>query len=263
MIYDLQKASFGKRISAFLFDIILLFTLAVGILWAVFAIGNYDKYANVYGEKREEYIDRYEETYGIKIDISEEDYGKLSEDDRKKVDSARKEANEAFGKDTEAAYNYGMMVNILMTGVSLGVILSFFLLEFLVPLFLHNGMTLGKKIFGVGVMLNDGVRLPAVSLFARSMLGKCAVETMVPLFLRARSLMGKLGIVGIVVLVLLVALELGLLIFNKTRPMIHDALAMTVTVDFASQLIFDSREEMIEYKKRIHKEEAEKDPYVK
>ena len=149
----------------------------------------------------------------------------------------------------------------MMMAVSLGIVLSHFILEFLVPLFLKNGMTLGKKIFGVGIMANDGVRLTAVALFVRSMLGKCAVETMVPAFLLVLMLMGELGIVGLVVLVLIVVLEIGLMIFNKTRPMIHDALAMTVAVDFASQMIFDSHEEMIEYKKRIHQENAEKSPY--
>ena len=261
MIFDLQKASMGKRISAFLFDIILLFTLAVGVMWLVSAVGNYDAYSATYSAKREEYITRYEEKYGIEIDIGDEDYSELTDEMKAKVDSVRAEADEAFGKDKEAAYSYSMMINVMMTALSLGVFLSYFALEFLVPLFLKNGMTLGKKIFGVGIMANDGVRLTPVALFVRSMLGKCTVETMVPLFLLMLMLMGELGIVGLIVLVLLLVLEIGLLVFNKTRPMIHDALAMTVAVDFASQMIFDSHEAMIEYKKRIHQENAEKAPY--
>ena len=251
----------GKRISAFLFDIILLFTLAVAMVWLISAIGNYDSYSATYNEKREEYITSFEEKYGIKIDLSDEDYAKLTEEERASVDAVRKEADEAFGKDEAAVFSYGMMINVMMLSVSIGVFLAYFALEFLVPLFFKNGMTLGKKIFGVGLMANDGVRLTSVALFVRSMLGKYAVETMVPLFLLMLMMMGKLGIVGIVVLVLLIVFEIGLLVFNKTRPMIHDALAMTVAVDFASQMIFDTHEDMIEYKKRIHQEAVEKSPY--
>ena len=72
----------GKRISAFLFDIIIFFTLAVGIMWLVSAAGNYDGYSADYSAKREEYITKYEEKYGIKIDISDEDYAKLTDEKR-------------------------------------------------------------------------------------------------------------------------------------------------------------------------------------
>ena len=41
------------------------------------------------------------------------------------------------------------------------------------------------------------------------------------------------------------------------RPL-HDLLAQTVAVDMASQLIFDSPEDLLEYKKRLHAEDAEK-----
>ena len=39
---------------------------------------------------------------------------------------------------------------------------------------------------------------------------------------------------------------------------IHDKLAGTVTVDLASQMIFDSPEALLEYKKRLHAESTER-----
>jgi hypothetical protein len=55
-------------------------------------------------------------------------------------------------------------------------------------------------------------------------------------------------------LFVLVAAQAGLLLFRQARTPLHDMLAGTVTVDFASQMIFDSPEELLEYKKKLHAE---------
>ena len=52
-----------------------------------------------------------------------------------------------------------------------------------------------------------------------------------------------------------------MVIASKTNSPIHDMIANTVTVDMASQMIFDSRDEKIEYIKRIHAEAAENQAY--
>ena len=44
MIYDLQRASTWKRISAFLFDAILLSVVAVLFAWAMSGLLGYDDY---------------------------------------------------------------------------------------------------------------------------------------------------------------------------------------------------------------------------
>ena len=251
----------GKRISAFLFDVIIWFTLVVGLAWAIFAIADYDKYANGYQELKEKYITEYETDYGIELDITEEEREALSSEERERYNEATAAANKAFGKDAEAAYNYGMMINVLMVTLSLSILISYLVLEFAIPLFLGNGQTLGKKIFGVAVMYTSGIKLNAVGLFVRTVLGKYAVETMVPIMIALLVLLGSMGIVGIIVLALLAVFELGLIILNKTRPLLHDALAMTVTVDMASQMIFDSNEQLIEYKKKVHAEAANKKDY--
>ena len=51
--------------------------------------------------------------------------------------------------------------------------------------------------------------------------------------------------------------EIALILGTKARTPIHDKLAHTVTVDFASQMIFDTPEELLAYKKRIHAEQVE------
>ena len=65
-----------------------------------------------------------------------------------------------------------------------------------------------------------------------------------------------LNIVGIIVLALFFILQIGVMIATQTNSSIHDLLSDTVVVDFASQQIFDSEEELIAYKQKKHEEEV-------
>ena len=51
------------------------------------------------------------------------------------------------------------------------------------------------------------------------------------------------------------------LILTHTRSPIHDLVAKTVTVDFASQMIFDSEEALLAYKTKLHEEKARRAEY--
>ena len=135
--------------------------------------------------------------------------------------------------------------------------IAFLLLEFVVPLLFGNGQTLGKKVFGVAVMREDGVRLSPLLLFARTVLGKYTVETMVPVLILIMIYLNLTGIGGTVIILGMLLVQMVLLIATKARTPLHDKLAHTVTVDFASQMIFESPEAMLAYKQRIHAEQVE------
>ena len=66
-----------------------------------------------------------------------------------------------------------------------------------------------------------------------------------------------MGIIGTAVVIGMLVLQLVLLITTKAKTPVHDLLAHTVCVDFASQMIFETPEAMLEYKKRIHAEKVE------
>ena len=66
---------------------------------------------------------------------------------------------------------------------------------------------------------------------------------------------------GPVIILLILVMNLGMIIATRTRSPIHDMLANTVAIDFASQMIFDTPEALLEYKQRIHAEMAEKKEY--
>lgn len=253
MLGDVQKASMWKRISAYIFDMILLGILAVGLAALLsFALG-YDGYA----ARLDAAYEKYENEYGVTFGITEDEYLAMPEEERALFDKA----SEAVSADSEALYCYNMVINLTLIITTFSILLAYIGLEFVVPLLFKNGQTLGKKIFGLALMRNDGVKINSVSLFIRTVLGKFTIETMVPVLIIMMILLGSMGVVGVIVLGLILLLEIVLLIATKNNCAIHDLLANTVAVDFASQKIFDSAEEMIEYKKRLHAEDVAKREY--
>lgn len=252
-MYDLQKANVWKRISAFLFDLIMLVIAIVASALFLSAMLGYDGLS----KKLESSYNEYEELYGVDFEISAEDYEKLDDVARDNYDAAKK----AVSEDKDIMRLYELMINYTLIIITFSVLIAHLLLEFLVPIVLKNGQTLGKKIFGVGVMREDGVKISNPALFVRAILGKYTIETMIPVMTVALMISGVMGIFGVVVLGILLVTEIAVCSVDQNRPMVHDKMARTVCVDLASQMIFESESEMLEYKKRLQKEKAEKQTY--
>ena len=98
-------------------------------------------------------------------------------------------------------------------------------------------------------------------MFVRAMLGKYAIETMVPLSILLIFFFVVHEATLFIVFVALYVFQIILFFATKTRSFIHDALASSVTVDMASQMIFNSTEEMIAYKESLHEQEAKEAEY--
>ncbi len=254
MSYDLQKADIWKRASAFLLDLILSVIAMAGFIWLMTFIMGTNGHFDAYSSR----MDHYSAEYGVELDKLDADaYGKLSEEDRARVDTAWAE----FAKDEEANYAYNMMIQTMILSISVGILLAFLLLEFAVPMFLKNGQTIGKKVFGLGVMRIDGVKISGQILFIRSILGKYTVETMIPLMMFVWMMIGQSGPMAIVIILLVLISNIAMMIATRTNSCIHDMLAQTVTVDMASQMIFDSPEALLEYKQKLHAEAVERTDY--
>ena len=253
MMLDLQKASVLKRVSAFLLDIILLLILITGFAFVMSVVTGYDGY----NERLEAVEQTYEEKYGVSFDISEEEYNKMTEDQRKYFDEAYAE----FAKDEDALYLYNMQFNLILMISTVSILLAYVVLELILPLVFKNGQTVGKKIFGIALVHTNGVRLSTLALFVRTVLGKFTLETMIPVYIFIMALFGTLGLTGTIMLLLILVLQIGVILITKTNSCIHDLLANTVAVDLSSQMIFDSVDAMNEYKKKIHAEQVKNADY--
>lgn len=242
-----------KRISAFLFDLILLSIVSVLFAWVLSQVMGYDGYQ----QRLDEAYTRVGEEYGIDLRMPLAEYNALDDAGRATLNAAY----DALSADAEANRTYSMLIQLTILISSIAILLGYLTMEFAVPLKLGDGRTLGKKVFGLAVMQNDGVRLRAVGLFIRTVLGKYAVETMIPVIILMMVFWGTIGVMGPIVLFAILAVEAAVMVGTKTNAMIHDLLAATVVVDYASQMIFDTREDLIRYKEKIHAEMAAKQEY--
>ena len=250
---ELQRASMLKRVSAWLLDVILLVVLATGVGLVTSAVVNFDQYDQALAQCQKE----YEQRYGVSFELSQEEFAALSQEEQKYLNDAYGE----FSKDPVAVYNYNMMISLSLVIVSISLVISCLVLEFAVPLLFGNGQTLGKKMFAIAVMKQNGVQVNAVTMFVRALLGKYTFETMIPLLILLMMLMGAIGIVGPLVILAILIMELVLMISSKTGATIHDKLAQTIVVDMHTQHIFKSEKERLAHNARVHEEKVKKQPY--
>ncbi len=253
MRFELQRADFWKRISAFLFDVIIFAIVFMGVATAMSAIFDYDQYLDIVEQVELEYVEKY----GINPDITDEEFNALTDEQK----APYLECDDKRQQDERLIIAYNMLANLAIAIISVGILLSCVILELIVPIIFKNGQTLGKKIFGLAVVHTNGVRLHGQAHFIRSIIGKCAMETMIPAYLVLMVLFGNLGIVGVVVLGLILVLQIAVIASTKTRSAIHDLVSDTVVVDFQSQMIFENADELVAYKTRIHEEEVNKKEY--
>lgn len=253
MIHDLQRAGMWKRISAALLDVIILVVLVEGLVLLLMTVFGFEDYT----ERKDALEEKYFAEYGIDRNMTAEDYNALSEEGKAAYRAKVEAANKAYQSDAEVSEVYSKLFSLALMIATLSILFSFLILEFTVPLLLKNGQTIGKKVFGVAVMRIDGVKVTPVMVFARGILGKCTVGTLVPIYLIMMVIFGIMNIVGVVAFGGLLLLQAILFFGTRNHTPIHDLFAQTITVDMASQLIFDSPEDMLAYKKRISEENAE------
>ena len=253
MKYSLQRASMWKRLSAWLLDAILLCITATLAAFLLSTCLGYDRHSETLNER----FAHYEAEYGVPRDLTEAQIAEMFPEALARVE----EASQALAQDKEATYAYTMMMQLIILITSLSLLAAYLLLEFLLPQLLHNGQTVGKKVFGLGVMRENGVRLNGVSLFTRTVLGKYTIETMIPVMMLLMLFFGSIGVVGLLILGGIVVIQVLLLVTTRERTPIHDKLAGTVTIDLASQMIFQSEADRIAYQEKAAAEKAAAQTY--
>ena len=253
MIYDLQRASMWKRISAWLLDCILLCIAATLMAFLLSTALNYDSYS----QQLDARYAVYEQQYGVSRNLTQAEVDIMTPDQLANVEAA----SQALAEDEEALYAYNMMLQLTIVITSLAILLGYIILEFTVPMLFGNGQTIGKKVFAIGVMRQEGIRVNSVCMFIRTVLGKYAIETMIPVMMILMLWFGTVGTVGWLIVGAIIVVQTILLATTRERCMIHDKLANTVTIDLASQLIFNTPDDLVAYKQKIAAEKAASQTY--
>ena len=245
MSISLQKADMWKRISAWLFDLMLVLVATVASSLVFLSAFDYDEKLVLIEQTRE----RYEQEFGIDLDITQDEYNAFSPEEKQSYDDVYQALNNALAEDKELTSAYAKLILTVIFAISLGLLIGNAVVYFVFPMIFKNGQTLGKKCFGLAVVRSNSVKLTTPVLFVRCFIGRFAIETMFPMFLVAMILLGALGSVGTITLVLFLLLQVGVMIYSPTNSSIHDLLSDSVVVDMASQAIFQNNDELVEYQK--------------
>lgn len=279
-MFELRKIGIVRRASAWLLDAILLSVLAVGFMWIISLMCGFShaqararEYDEAWDGYRKEWVQEIAENYGFTYTAQDEENTRytITKDEKPATlndvlkaltdDEAREgrmaEAYEAYGKlpsppTVDKQHQY--VNSLLFMMISVGLALGYLILEFVVPLFLKNGQTVGKKVFSICLVRPNCVKVSAVAVFARTVIGKYAVETMFPILLAFMFFFGGLGMLALILFGALILLNIILFFATKNRTPIHDILAYTVTVDMKLQMIFASEDELNEKKALARKE---------
>ena len=250
---DLQKAGMWKRAAAWMFDAIMVCVLVVGLGFLLSGVLGYDD-ANAALDAG---YARYESQYGVTFDIPQSEYLAMTKAEQANYNAAY----EAMVADTEVLYHYNMVLNLTLVIISLSILISIMLWDFVIPLWLGNGQSLGKKIFSLGLVRPDGVMVNTMQLFVRTLLGKFTIETMIPVYILLMLFWGTLDLTGTLMLLVLLVAQALCMILTSTNSAIHDLLAGTAVVDISSQTIFRSTEDLIAHQKRVAAERAARQTY--
>ena len=252
-MYQIQKASLWKRFAAGLLDVILILIIATGCMVVISEIVDYDSKT----AEMESYYEEYENQYGVNLDITTEEYEKLTEDEKKIYE----EVTEKITKDERIIKVYNYVVNLMLLMTSIGLLMAVIVVEFILPIILKNGQTLGKKCMGICLVKSNSVKVNNFVLFVRSILGIYTIEFMIPLYVLILLIFGSGNIIFLLLAAGIIILNLGLIITSQDNLLIHDAFASTVVVDKSVQMIFESEEELIEFKKELHAKSVESKKY--
>lgn len=273
-MFELRKIGIVRRCSALLLDVILLAVLATGFMFLISLICNYSheerlstQYYTEWEDYRKQYVGDVAKFYGFEYAEDGDGYTVTKDGQESTLQAVMERLVSSEGKDaeTKAAYDaytlltpgakvnaqYKYVHSLLFMMISIGILLSYLVLEFILPIILKNGQTVGKKVFGICLVRPDCVKITVLALFARTILGKYAIETMFPVLLAFLFFFGGLGVLAIVLFAALLLLNIVLFFVRKNRTPIHDILANTVAVDMRLQMIFQSEEELAE-KKALH-----------
>ena len=78
---------------------------------------------------------------------------------------------------------------------------------------------------------------------------------------RALLVFDAIGLLGIIVLFGMLIAQAVIISVTSTNSLIHDLISSTAVADMAIQKIFNSSEELLEYKNKLHAERVAKSDY--
>ncbi len=239
----IQKASMWKRFAASLLDVILIAIVVTGMFSVLSGWFGFDGYVEQIGQITQ----RYQEKYDLNYAMTQEEFEALPAEQQQAYNDRLAQADQELRNNSADIQVYVKTTVVLLAIITLGILIAMLLLEFVVPLLFQNGQTVGKKIFGIAVVRQDCVKITPLQLFLRTIPGRFAVETMIPVCIGIMYLMGFMNLFLLILILALAISEIVILIKTENNCLLHDLMAGTAVVDYSCQMIFSSAQAKEEY----------------
>lgn len=248
---DFYKANPLKRLAAYVIDLILLVAITAGVVVGMCSAMDYDSYEAQF----QAYCDQYSEQFDTDLSVPRTEVQSYSEEQQKNY----YDALDALNQDKDALKVYTRMGMTVIAALTAGIFLGYLILELIIPLILKNGQTVGKKIMGLCVMHKHHVRVSALQIILRTIVGKCLIETLIFVWLLLLKHYGILGTTASLIMSVIAMIQGFLVLMSQANCGIHDKLFNTVVADFKQQYIFDTIDERIDYEEAYEAELARRE----
>ena len=192
-----------NRAAALILDAVLLLVLFTGILYIISLIADFDAH---YALLQEE----YKKVGYLIFDPESKEFVTITMDNPN-YNHVIDLINENEVLLTELAFVNRFSVNAPLIGIAI----SLFVLEFIVPLILKNGQTIGMKFFKIALISKNNLAITNTQLFARCVIGKIAILGVIPvlsllyIFLNAGG-----GLFGTSLLLIVIIVQIVMLVKN-------------------------------------------------
>lgn len=230
-IYTPRNASLVKRAAAFLLDIILIMIVFVGFLYLFSLIFDYDSINNS--------LNRLYIKYGVMIEKDATEGFEFCNVEEATCLAARDKLYE----DQEFISLFVSRQKLLILMPVLSILLSLLIFSFIIPLVLKNGQTIGKKLFQIGYVSKNEVRIKPIQLFIKFLFGEFIINGVMSIMGIVYILNGS-GYVGIFLLFGVVIGNIICFALSKNKTFLADGLANIFPIDMQEQMLFDTIEEL-------------------
>ena len=234
-IFEPHRASQVKRAAAYLIDLILFLVVFTGVLYLVSIIIGFQDSLDKLNAMMEQY--------------------QVCEDENNPVCIQNWEN---FNKDSTAVYYSNKTIELLLIVFSVSVIVTNILYELIIPLCLKNGQTVGLKVFNLGFIDNEGVKVRPIQVFVRFLFGKTIVNILIPFysFLFYTMYGGLPGMIAGLLAFGIPVMNILLFLFGPKKCGFANLIGGVFVVDLEDTYIFENKEELIKMKCEFVKKQS-------
>ena len=122
-------------------------------------------------------------------------------------------------------------------------LLSLLIFDFIIPMILKNGQTIGKKLFAIGYVSKNEIKVKPIQLFIKFLFGDFIINSVMLIFGIYYMFWGN-GYIGLLILAIVLFGNIISFALSKNRTFLSDGIANMFPIDMQEQMLFDTVEEL-------------------